>query len=199
MTDAEWSDVFDVHVGGTYSCLRAVWPVMMAQRRGRIVLTTTSGVFYGNFGQANYLAAKGAIVSLTRTLAIEGASRGIFVNAIAPIAVTRLTEGIIAEEAARVLPVEGVSPFVLAMVHPSSTETGAIIEAGGGWAAKMRWERSAGKRFAPNECNVSQVLAHWDDIVRFDERAEHPDTVLDSMVAVVGPEIGAKLRTAAGG
>ena len=195
MTEAEWSEVFDVHLNGSYACMRAVWPVMMDQRKGRIVLTSTSGSLYGNFGQANYIAAKGAVNGLALTLALEGKSRGIAVNVIAPVALTRLTEDIFTDEVKAALPVEGVSPFVLALAHPSCTETGAIIEAGGGWAAKYRLERSGGRRFEGRDLNLTNVLAHWDDIVRFDERADHPTGPIDTMTACVGPGLAKRLLT----
>lgn len=186
MTDEDWHEIFDVHVHGTYSCVRAAWPILREQGHGRIVLTTTSGAMFGNFGQANYLAAKGAILSLTQTLAIEGAPRGIAVNAIAPIAMTRLTAPIFDERMQREMPVTAVSPFVLALLHPDSRENGAIIEAGGGWAAKLRWERSRGQRFGSDMWNVGDVLAQWNEVVRFDEHATHPASTDESLAACLG-------------
>jgi len=191
MTEQDWAEVLDIHLNGTYACLRAVWPVMREQGHGRIVLTATSGVVYGNFGQANYVAAKGAIVSLGATLAIEGAQKNIAVNTVAPVAMTRLTADIFTEEMANTLTVEGVSPFVIALLHPSCKENGGFFEVGGGWASKFRWQRSAGHRLPKNEWNVSQALAHMDDISRFDERVTYPTTPIETLNACMG-----KTRTA---
>jgi NAD(P)-dependent dehydrogenase (short-subunit alcohol dehydrogenase family) len=90
--------VVDVHLMGAAHCSKAVWAQMMAQKYGRIVMTTSSTGLYGNFGQANYGAAKLAQVGLMQTLAIEGAKHGIHVNALAPTATTRMTEALFPED-----------------------------------------------------------------------------------------------------
>jgi NAD(P)-dependent dehydrogenase (short-subunit alcohol dehydrogenase family) len=186
MPEEDWKEIFDVHVHGTFSCVRAAWPLMREQRHGQIVLTTTSGALYPSFGQSNYLSAKGAIISMTQALALEGAPRGIRVNAVAPIAMTRLTAGLFDERKAAAMPVEAVSPFVLALLHPDCPENGATLEVGGGWAAKVRWERSLGRRFPREDWAAAAVLAGWDDVVRFDERATHPTTPAESVAACMG-------------
>jgi NAD(P)-dependent dehydrogenase (short-subunit alcohol dehydrogenase family) len=86
--------VVDVHLMGAANCTKAVWDAMRAQAYGRIVMTTSSSGLYGNFGQANYAAAKMALVGLMQTLALEGAKHGIKVNCLAPTAYTRMMEGI---------------------------------------------------------------------------------------------------------
>ena len=80
---------------GAVHCTKAVWPVMTAQKYGRIVMTTSSSGLYGNFGQSNYGAAKMALVGLMQTLSLEGAKHDIRVNAIAPTAATRMTEDLL--------------------------------------------------------------------------------------------------------
>ena len=92
MSDTDWETVLDVHLRGTHRCVRAAWSAMREARYGRIVVVTSSSGLYGNFGQANYAAAKMGIVGLCNTLAKEGAPRGIMVNAVAPIAASRMTE-----------------------------------------------------------------------------------------------------------
>jgi len=186
MTDEEWDEVVDIHLQGTRNCARAVWPHMMERGSGRILLTVTSGVVYGNYGQANYVAAKSGILGLVYTLAIEGARNGIKVNAIAPVATSALTESVFSPELHAALPQAAVAPFALALVHPDCPENGALIEAGGGWASKIRWQRSGGRRFAENERGVANVLAHWDDIARFDERADFPTKGFDTLSACAG-------------
>ena len=95
---ADFRLVLDVHLMGAVNCTHAVWPVMRAQKYGRIVMTTSSTGLYGNFGQTNYGAAKLALVGLMQTLAIEGERQGIRVNSLAPTAATRMTEGLMPPE-----------------------------------------------------------------------------------------------------
>ena len=92
---ADFRAVVDVHLMGAAHCSKAVWEPMRAQRHGRIVMTTSSSGLYGNFGQANYGAAKMALVGLMQTLALEGERYGIRVNCLAPTAYTRMMEGIL--------------------------------------------------------------------------------------------------------
>ncbi|AVO50476.1 3-hydroxyacyl-CoA dehydrogenase [Melaminivora suipulveris] len=123
--------VVDVHLMGAAYCAKAVWPHMQAQNYGRIVMTTSSTGLYGNFGQANYGAAKLAQVGLMQTLAIEGAKHGIHVNALAPTAATRMTEGLMPEEILAQLTPESVVPAMLVLAHESAP-TRAILCAGAG-------------------------------------------------------------------
>jgi NAD(P)-dependent dehydrogenase (short-subunit alcohol dehydrogenase family) len=109
---ADFRLVLDVHLMGAAICCKAVWDTMRAQKHGRIVLTTSSSGLYGNFGQANYGAAKMALVGLMQTLAIEGAKDGIRVNCLAPTAATRMTEGLMPAEVLAALAPEAVSPAV---------------------------------------------------------------------------------------
>lgn len=186
MTDEEWDEMVDVHLKGTRNCAKAVWAHMMERGSGRILLTVTSGVVYGNYGQANYIAAKGGILGLTYTLALEGARNGIKVNAIAPVATSALTESVFTPELHAALPQSAVAPIALALVHENCPENGSLIEAGGGFAAKFRWERSGGHRFAEGERDIANILSHWDDVARFDERSDFPTRGLDTLSACAG-------------
>src|SRR5690606_8894605 len=94
----DFREVVDVHLMGAATCSKAVWDTMRAQGHGRIVMTPSSSGLWGNFGQANYGAAKLALVGLMQTLAIEGAKYGIKVNSLAPTAYTRMMEGILPQE-----------------------------------------------------------------------------------------------------
>ena len=123
--------VVDVHLMGAANCCKAVWPHMVAQQYGRIVMTTSSTGLYGNFGQANYGAAKLAQVGLMQTLAIEGAKHGIHVNALAPTAATRMTEGLMPEAVLAALKPEAVVPAMLVLAHESAP-TRTILCAGAG-------------------------------------------------------------------
>ncbi|HEY2255153.1 MAG TPA: SDR family NAD(P)-dependent oxidoreductase [Variovorax sp.] len=128
---ADFRLVLDVHLMGAVHCTKAVWPIMNAQKYGRIVMTTSSSGLYGNFGQSNYGAAKLALVGLMQTLCIEGAKNDIRVNCLAPTAATRMTEDLMSGELLDALRPEAVVPamLVLAAEHaPSRT----ILCAGAG-------------------------------------------------------------------
>jgi len=123
--------VLDVHLMGAAICTKAVWDIMRAQKYGRIVMTTSSSGLYGNFGQANYSAAKMALVGLMQTLSIEGAKDNIRVNCLAPTAATRMTEGLMAPEVLAILTPESVTPGLLHLVSEDAP-TRAILCAGAG-------------------------------------------------------------------
>lgn len=123
--------VLEVHLMGAVNCTKAVWDVMRAQHYGRIVMTTSSSGLYGNFGQANYGAAKMALVGLMQTLAIEGRKSDIRVNCLAPSAATRMTESLMPEPVLALLKPATVTPGLLYLVSedaPSKT----ILCAGAG-------------------------------------------------------------------
>jgi NAD(P)-dependent dehydrogenase (short-subunit alcohol dehydrogenase family) len=116
MEIADFRQVVDVHLMGAVHTCKAVWPHMVAQKYGRILMTTSSTGLYGNFGQANYGAAKLALVGLMQTLSIEGAKHGIHVNSLAPTAATRMTEGLLPPEVLAALRPEAVVPAMLVAV-----------------------------------------------------------------------------------
>jgi NAD(P)-dependent dehydrogenase (short-subunit alcohol dehydrogenase family) len=128
---ADFRLVLDVHLMGSVICTKAVWEIMRQQRHGRVVMTTSSSGLYGNFGQANYGAAKMALVGLMKTLAIEGEKYGIRVNCLAPTAATPMTGDVLAPEALALLAPELVSPALLALVG-EDTPNGTILCAGAG-------------------------------------------------------------------
>ena len=131
MDMADFRLVVDVHLMGAANCCKAVWPHIVAQQYGRIVMTTSSTGLYGNFGQANYGAAKLAQVGLMQTLAIEGAKYNIHVNALAPTAATRMTEGLMPQEVLDALKPEAVVPAMLVLSHESAPSR-TILCAGAG-------------------------------------------------------------------
>ena len=127
--------VVDVHLMGAAHCCKAVWPHMQAQQYGRILMTTSSTGLYGNFGQANYGAAKLAQVGMMQTLAIEGAKYGIHVNALAPTAATRMTEALFPAEVLAALQPESVVPAMLVLTHESAPTRTILCAGGGGFEA----------------------------------------------------------------
>lgn len=189
MTPSEWREVIDAHLEDAQAAVAAAWPQMIAQRRGRIVLTTSGAGLHGNFGQANYAAAKAAIIGFTKSLAREGARHNVFVNAVAPMAITDMTASVFTPALTEALRPELVSPFVLALCHPTSQENGAVIETGGGWASAVRWQRSCGARFA-GALTPSAVLARWADITDFSIDADVPQGIEDCLAAAAHPARG---------
>ena len=123
--------VLEVHLMGAVHCTQAVWPIMAAQKYGRIVMTTSSSGLYGNFGQSNYGAAKMALVGLMQTLSIEGAKSDIRVNCLAPTAATRMTEGLLPAEVLAALQPEAVVPAMLWLASTDAPNR-AIACAGAG-------------------------------------------------------------------
>jgi NAD(P)-dependent dehydrogenase (short-subunit alcohol dehydrogenase family) len=123
--------VLEVHLMGSVHCCKAVWPHMQAQNYGRIMMTTSSSGLYGNFGQSNYSAAKMGLVGLMQTLALEGAKYDIRVNALAPTAATRMTEGLYPEQMLNAIQASDVVPAMLVLAHKDAP-TRQILCAGAG-------------------------------------------------------------------
>jgi NAD(P)-dependent dehydrogenase (short-subunit alcohol dehydrogenase family) len=156
--------VMDVHVMGSVICTKAVWEIMRAQRYGRIVMTTSSSGLYGNFGQANYGAAKMALVGLMQTLAIEGEKYGIRVNCLAPTAATGMTEGVLSAESLRLLDPARVSPGLLALVGDEAP-TRTILCAGAGNFAAAHVTLTRGYHAGAGADTGERVAEHWADVV----------------------------------
>ena len=155
--------VVEVHLMGTVICTRAVWERMRQQNFGRIVLTTSSSGLYGNFGQANYSAAKMALVGLMQTLAIEGEKYGIRVNCLAPSAATRMTKDILPEASLKRLDPALVSPALLALVRDDAP-TRAIVCAGAGHFARAYVTLSQGVRLGGGDDAGERAISQWQQI-----------------------------------
>ena len=112
--------VLEVHLMGAVNCCKAVWDLMREQNYGRIVMTTSASGLYGNFGQSNYAAAKMGLVGLMQTLALEGAKHDIRVNSLAPVAATRMTEGVIQDEVHKLLKPEDATAGLLYLVSEAA-------------------------------------------------------------------------------
>ena len=152
--------VVDVHLMGAAICTQAVWAIMRAQQYGRVVMTTSSSGLYGSFGQANYGAAKLALVGLMQTLALEGEKYGIRVNSLAPTAATQMTDGILSGDALRALAPELVSPGVVALVHEDAP-TRAILCAGGGYFACANVTLTEGTYVGGGDTAADQVIREF--------------------------------------
>ncbi len=128
--------VLDVHLRGAFNVTQPAWGHMRAQGYGRIISTSSAAGVFGNFGQANYGAAKMGLVGLTRVLAVEGAKYNIKANAIAPLALTRMTEGLMGKLGERLDPAL-ISPVVAYLASEQCEPTGRLFSVGGGRVAEV--------------------------------------------------------------
>ena len=132
MTLEEWDMVLDVHLQGSVNTTHAIYPIMREQGYGRIIHTSSSSGLFGNFGQANYSAAKMGLIGLMNTLKIEGQKNNIKVNSLVPVAATRMTENLGMPDAVfDSLKPESVSPAVIFMSSEDAPD-GVMISAGAG-------------------------------------------------------------------
>jgi NAD(P)-dependent dehydrogenase (short-subunit alcohol dehydrogenase family) len=162
MTLEDFELVINVHLLGSAYCTAAVWPIMSEQNYGRIVMTTSPSGLFGNFGQANYGAAKLGVVGFMNTLTIEGKKNNIRVNAIAPVAATRMTENLIPEAALAQLGPEKVTPGVVFLCSEDAP-SGVILQAMGGRfniaaIVENNWVELGEK------CTVEGVAENWSKI-----------------------------------
>ncbi|MFI8592124.1 SDR family oxidoreductase [Dietzia maris] len=163
MDDDAWGAVVQVHLHGGYNVTRAAWPYFREQNFGRVVMVTSTSGLFGNFGQANYGAAKLGLVGLVNTLSIEGARNNILANAVAPLAATRMTEDIAPADFLATLPPTFVSPVVGYLLTEESTETGSVFVVGGGLVQRVAQFQNAGVRFAEPP-SVGVVAERWSEI-----------------------------------
>jgi NAD(P)-dependent dehydrogenase (short-subunit alcohol dehydrogenase family) len=155
--------VLDVHLMGSVNCTKACWEIMREQAYGRIVVTTSSSGLYGNFGQTNYGSAKMGVIGMMNTLSQEGEKYNIRINALAPTAGTRMTEGLIPEEAFALLTPETVTPAVLYMVSEDAP-TKTIICAGAGAYSVAKIIETDGVWLAPEDQTPEGIAANWSAI-----------------------------------
>ena len=188
---ADFRLVVDVHLMGAVHCCKAVWEIMRSQNYGRIVMTTSSSGLYGNFGQANYGAAKMALVGLMQTLSIEGAKNDIRVNCLAPTAATRMTENLMPEAVLKLLQPEAVTPGLLALVADDAP-TRAILCAGAGSFERAYVTLTEGVFVGQPADAVEQVVDRFDAIS--DRTGE---SVPESGSAQGTLEVGRAMRTLA--
>jgi NAD(P)-dependent dehydrogenase (short-subunit alcohol dehydrogenase family) len=163
--------VLNVHLMGTLKPIKAAWEIMRAQNYGRIVVTTSSTGLYGNFGQANYGAAKLGIIGLMNTLKIEGQKNNIHVNAISPVAGTRMTENLMPPETMKRVAPEYVTPGVLYLCSDEAP-TGAILTGAGGVFALSRIYETEGVYLGAEPATPEGVRDHWAQIT--DEAGQKP-------------------------
>ena len=177
--------VVDVHLMGSAVFTKAVWDIMRDQNYGRIVMTTSSSGLYGNFGQANYGAAKMALVGLMQTLSLEGASRNIRVNCLAPTATTAMTAPLFADEIKEHLRPELVSPGLIQLVGEDAP-TRTILCAGAGHFKTANITLTAGAYIGAGDDAAEDVGLRWSEIT--DRTGE---TVPENAGAQINQELAA--------
>ena len=158
MTPDLLDPVLDVHLKGAFNVTKPAWLHMREQQYGRVVSTSSAAGIFGNFGQTNYGAAKMGLVGLTRVLAVEGARYNIQANAIAPLALTRMTEDIMGKLGEK-LSAELVSPIVTYLAHESCDATGRIFSVGGGRVAEVFIAEAPG--FYKADLSAEDVADNW--------------------------------------
>jgi len=163
MEAADFKKVLDVHLVGTFYCCKAAWAGMRERNYGRIVLTTSSSGLYGNFGQANYGAAKSGMVGLMNVLAEEGRKTNIRVNIISPTAATRMTEELLPPQALQLMKPNAITPAVEYMLSEDAP-TRTIMGAGAGSFAVIKILESEGINLPESEWTPDAVAAHFAEI-----------------------------------
>ena len=163
MEIADFEVVVDVHLMGTVKPVKAAWEIMKAQNYGRIIVTTSSTGLYGNFGQTNYGAAKLALVGFMNSLKLEGQKNNIHVNAISPVAATRMTESLMPPAMLEKLKPEYVTPGVVYLCSEEAP-TGVILTAGAGAFAVARIYETDGAYLGEGGLSVEEIRDNWDKI-----------------------------------
>lgn len=180
ITNEDWDKINDVHLKGSFITTRAAWPYFKNQKFGRIIMTTSNSGIYGNFGQANYSAAKLGAVGLANTLAIEGAKYNIHTNTICPTAASRMTKGILPDDFFDEMKPVLIAPVVVYLCHEDTKDNGEIIESAIGFATKVHFVRGKGSiiRESINDVPTPEsVRAKWSKITDMSQAKRYNSNV----------------------
>jgi len=185
MTIEDLDFVVKVHFLGTAYVTHAAWPILRAKAYGRVVVTSSNSGIYGNFGQANYGGAKLAVVGFMNALRLEGQKYNIMVNALAPVAGTRMTESLMPPEVVAKLKPEFVSPMVAYLCSEQCQRTGEIWSAGAGYFARIEYREAPGVRIEGRAPTLEDVEANIDKIADLSTNTVYR-TSSEEVLAVLG-------------
>tara|TARA_Y200000002_G_scaffold126717_1_gene104297 strand:- start:646 stop:1572 length:927 start_codon:yes stop_codon:yes gene_type:complete len=163
----DFEKVLNVHLMGTVKPTKAVWEIMKEQNYGRILVTSSSSGLYGNFGQTNYGAAKLGLVGFMNTLKLEGQKYNVHVNALTPVAYTRMTANLMPPEAENLLTPESVTPAAIYLVSHEAPN-GTILCAGAGVYSVSKIMESDGLSLGLN-ATAEDIVNNWEKISNFNE------------------------------
>lgn len=184
ITAADWDLIMNVHLKGAFTVTKAAWKLMKKQKFGRIVNTSSGSGLYGNFGQANYSAAKLGLHGFTLTLAKEGEKYNIRTNSIVPTASSRMTEDLFTPDLNKLLAPEKIVPLVVCLCHESCEDNGGLFEVAGGWFTRVRWQRAEGL-FLKGELTAENVKANWGKIGNYNGDCDYPVTGMDTVARIM--------------
>ena len=181
MLPEQWDAVLDVHLKSAWRLARAAWPHFATAGAGRLVLLSSASGLYGNFGQANYAAAKMGLHGLSQTIAQEGAAENITCNCVAPFGATSMNSTNMPDDLKLLIKPEYIAPLIAYLAHTECSETGSFFEASGGAFKKLRWERNKGLRLDRSKpMSMADIAAGWDTLVDF-SASEHPTNMRDAL------------------
>jgi len=186
LSEKEWDEVLAVHLRATFKCAKAVWPIFQKQKFGRILTTGSQAGIYGMPGLANYATAKAAVVSFTRTLAIEGQKYNILANTVVPSAGALVGLGR-AHSNVDAIKEEYIAPLIGFLTSEANEETtGGLFQIAAGWVAQLRWQRTGGYGFPVNKpLTPEAVISKWSTITNFaDGRATNPSSTQEAFMQI---------------
>ena len=181
MTTQQWDEVQNVHLKSAFQLSQAAWPYFEDQGGGRLVFLSSSAGLYGNFGQANYAAAKMAMYGLCQTIALEGAATNIACNCVAPFGATELNSANMDDAMKALVKAEYIAPLIGYLSHLECTENGSMFEASGGSFKKVRWERSEGLKLDTSKpMTIEEIARGWQQVTDF-SNSEHPTSMREAL------------------
>lgn len=186
--DEDWDKIHDIHLKASFITTRAAWPHFRKQKFGRVIMTCSNSGIYGNFGQANYSAAKLGAVGLANTVAIEGAKYNIHCNTIVPTAASRMTKDILPEEFYNELKPALIAPVVVYLCHENTEDNGNIIESACGWATKVHFIRGKGsllRTSISDSVTPEFVRDRWDAVTDMSQ-ATHLNSIGEASASFMG-------------
>ena len=201
MDPEAWKAVLDVHLNGAFHVAAPALRAMTAQGYGRMILTTSAAGLYGHFGQGNYAAAKMGLVGLMNTLKLEGAKGGVLVNAVAPVAASRMTEDVMPPELLARMDPEMVAPLIVYLSSDACADTGRIINAGMGHFNRAAVVTGPGLSFGDGSLSPEAIRDEWARMVSLDGATEYEDAgaAVMAFLAEAPPGRGGNEETVAAG